>query len=713
LPWKKCYNIRCPLARVGEESLLTHPVSCPTDGGHFTPLVYTPRPQSMPETLLTNTVTSLVEQMFRFVRGHECSPHHVQELVAKFENDRTGTSLTNWLDDLMSSRQGREHLRARLSKSRERDPAESRVEPSHSGVFFSVPDTLSVTPTTIRRVLFMGPCLLERWDAIVGSNEGRPLADLMLVNHLSVLPPAPPHPISDYDFHFVYLPYRTVLPEQAYMRLSYTDTAGFEDLYRHAKDSVAVYLREMLRWNREHGTLTFLGGFLSPQQNAMGRLLPRHDIRNLVYLTEQLNIFIEDELKQYQNTHYIDLNQIASSLGKRYIQDDSVFVGSHGGTLNNFDAAADRSRIAPVPVLTQLHDVRVEDFVLSVWAELKAMFRTIKQIDQVKLVICDLDDTLWKGVLAEADHVDGSATSGWPQGVLEALSYLKKRGVLLSVVSRNEESRVREIWPIATGNRLSLDDFAFIRINWGTKADSIGEIISLANVLPSSVVFVDDNPAERAAAETAFPGIRTIGANQYYIRRILLWSSETQVPFITDESSRRTEMMQAQAKREAARKVMSREELLQSLAVRITLAEISSVGDPKFKRCFELINKTNQFNTTGKRWAFDEFVQLFASDGSLVSFTVADKYTDYGLVGVLVIRGNSIDQVVMSCRVLGLDVEQSVIRAICMRLADQGHDTVVGTLMETPANFPCRDLYSKCGFAGVDGRWSRTTTGEL
>ena len=178
------------------------------------------------------------------------------------------------------------------------------------------------------------------------------------------------------------------------------------------------------------------------------------------------------------------------------------------------------------------------------------MLRTIRQTDMVKLVLVDLDDTLWRGVAAEAAEVSSTASEGWPLGFAEALMFLKSRGVLLGIVSKNDEDRVREIWRRIYGTRIRLEDFAAVKINWRPKAENIEEILAEVNLLPNSVVFIDDNPVERAAVKAAFPEIRVLGPNPYLWRRILLWSPETQVATITSESAARTEMVQKQVQRE-------------------------------------------------------------------------------------------------------------------------------------------------------------------
>src|SRR5207237_6903915 len=192
------------------------------------------------------------------------------------------------------------------------------------------------------------------------------------------------------------------------------------------------------------------------------------------------------------------------------------------------------------------YPLSTQDFVGYAWGELIAMYRTVRQSDQVKLVLVDLDDTMWRGVAAEEGGAWAMAREGWPLGFAEALMFLKRRGILLGIVSKNDEERVRGIWRRIYGDLVRLEDFAVRKINWQPKADNVEAILAEVNLLPKSVVFIDDNPVERAGIEAAFPEMRVLGPNPYLWRRILLWSPETQVATITAESAARTAMVQQQ-----------------------------------------------------------------------------------------------------------------------------------------------------------------------
>ena len=388
----------------------------------------------------------------------------------------------------------------------------------------------------------------------------------------------------------------------------------------------------------------------------MGRLLPRYDLRNFVYFIEKLNEALARELQQYKNAYLFDLDQIASTYGRRHLQDDIVWTIAHGAALSDAGWEEDRKRLEPIEKVTCYYPMQSHDFVLHAWAELIAMYRTIRQTDMVKLVLVDLDDTMWRGVAAEEADASSMAREGWPLGFAEALMFLKRRGILLGIVSKNDEERVRGIWQRIYRNLIRLDDFAVRKINWQPKADNVEAILAEVNLLPNSVVFIDDNPVERAAIKAAFPEMRVLGPNPYLWRRILLWAPETQVATITAESAARTEMVQKQVEREGQRKRLSRADFLASLEIRAALHEIASTSDGRFARTLELINKTNQFNTTGKRWNLQEFTGFFRDGGRCFVLDVTDCYTAYGIVGVLLASGNDIIQFVMSCRVVGMDI---------------------------------------------------------
>ena len=580
---------------------------------------------------------------------------------------------------------------------------------SHRGPQFRAPIDLRRTSALALKTLVIGACTAYGAAGHMRDCFGWQ-ADHILFNGVAELPPKSDDEIATYSFQFVQLSYRSVSPEQFFLNTNMDDETAAQAYFEVCCDRMLQMLDAALTYNRQTGLLTFVANFPAPQQNLLGRLLPRYELRNPVYFVEQLNRRLIEQFPLYSNVYLADYDQVCAGSGRMYAQDDSVCALSHSSLLTDFDYDHDRNRIVPPGRIHDYYDLRTGETVNALLHELEAMYRTARQIDAVKLVIVDLDDTLWRGVYAEGEK---GTQEGWPLGFSEALAFLKRRGIVLAIVSKNDEAPIRENWGDLTWGLLPFESFAVHRINWRPKPQNVAEIIAEVNVLPESVVFIDDNPAERAAVSAAFPGIRLLGADPYYLRRILLWAPELQVTAISQESSQRTEMIRGHVDRNAQRERMSRADFLASLELRLDASEITSDDHPKAPRAFELLNKTNQFNTTGLRWSETQWKQLFRSGGKVFAFDVSDRFSAYGLTCVALIEKSGllqagrpvVAQFVMSCRVIGLDVEVQALEVICARLRQDGAKSVAGRLEPTGKNQLSLDLFAKSGFQESGDSW--------
>lgn len=571
---------------------------------------------------------------------------------------------------------------------------------ANNNEFYRVPRDLSATSRPINRWLVIGSCLASGFTKFVASLEDGAEGDYILFNNGTVLPPSPPHPIDLYDCQLIQLPVRSILPDLAHARLDYNDIAGFKALFDECATRMEFLLNMASVYAKSGNLTTFVLSLAIPQQGSMGRVVARRDIRNLSYFIQQLNERLCDLIEAEANFYLVDTNDILRTYGAKYFQDDVLWQYNHAAALTDNDHAQDQERMQVPAPPSEHYTLRTTDVVRAIWEDLRAQYTTIKRLNAVKLVIFDIDDTLWRGVVAERDLPDPAILEGWPLGVAEAALYLKQRGIVIAIVSKNSEERVRTVWNSMWGGRLRLEDFASIKINWNSKVANVAEVISEVNVLPDSVVFVDDNPVERHAIEISFPGIRTIGADLYYIRRILLWSPETQPAVMTGESAQRNSMVKAQIIRENTRKSMDRSAFLDSLAIRFQEINVASVDHPNYPRIFELLNKTNQFNTTGKRWTTEEIQRAFADGLEIFAFKVTDKFTEYGLVGAALVRQGVILQFVMSCRVIGLDVE-----LLCLESIKRRNAHLLGRYVPNEKNGLCADLFERAGFVATSDGW--------
>ncbi len=264
----------------------------------------------------------------------------------------------------------------------------------------------------------------------------------------------------------------------------------------------------------------------------------------------------------------VDVDAALSLEGKRRLLDDRLMTFSHLGGLGWW-------RMLPDVELRNVHGIRLP---LERLAELGAtdpleydrvagreqigLLRAMFGIGRRKCVAVDLDGTLWPGVLADTGSpfpadVDFGTWSyhSFYVGVHEALLALKRRGILLAVVSKNDEEVVRKLWkyaPRAPRDRLlSPDDFVIMKIGWGDKVASLQAISEELGVAPDAMVFVDDNPVERERVRRELPAVLVLGDNPFAVRGVLLTDPSLQVAVVTEESQQRSEMVKGQVRREA------------------------------------------------------------------------------------------------------------------------------------------------------------------
>jgi FkbH-like protein len=581
-------------------------------------------------------------------------------------------------------------------------PRLTGVEPElfarHNGSRYRTPSELQVTPTPPARFLVIGGCLAQPFPEIAAMIDPGMKGDFLLLNNFDTFPDLPSAGLSPYDFQIIHIPLRSILGN-AYFYLP-EDGSRHEAFLRQTQDYLARYLANASKLNVERKLLTFVLGFLVPQQNPLGRFQPRYDLRNVMYFVERLNQFLAAETARYQNAHWVDIDQLASSIGKKSCQDDMVWSFTHGTTLSDGDHDHDLSRIQP-PVSMQHHYVaRWLEFYEALMHEVFAMYRTTLQLDPVKLVAVDLDDTLWRGVAAEGTL---GVAEGWPMGFMETLLYLKKRGIILAIVSKNEEEFIQANWNRIVGGQIKLEDFAVRKINFQSKVQNLAAILGEVNLRPQNVVMVDDHPVERSAIQQQLPGVRVLGSHIYYLKRILLWAPETQTPVITMESGNKTVMVQAQLERDVVRKTLSLEEFLQKLDLRVSISRILNLKDVNMNRALELFNKTNQFNTTGARYTLEQCHQRLAAGNQLHVIEAEDRFTQYGLIGAAWVHQNCIEHLVMSCRALGLGIEESFLAELARQLGVAGMTSLSGRLVPTSANHACRQFYNRNGFVPADG----------
>jgi FkbH-like protein len=343
---------------------------------------------------------------------------------------------------------------------------------------------------------------------------------------------------------------------------------------------------------------------------------------------------------------------------------------------------------------------------------------TVTGIGRKKCVILDLDGTLWPGVLAET----GSPFAWTPEisgpfsfiglyfGLHEALKSLKKRGVVLACVSKNDEATVRELWKYPQhyprDRLLTVDDFVTWRVNWDDKVGNIRGIAEELGFALDAFLFIDDNPVERDRVRQRLPDVEVWGEDPFSLRRRLLNDPRLQIPVVTDEAASRSELVKAQIVRQQLRAdAMGEAEYIAQLQIKCTIERLAA-SSPKLQRVEELFQRTTQFNTTERKFSVSELAALAANpDARLFAVEVADRLGDYGLVGAAVIVEGEIAGLAISCRALGMGVEHRFLRHILDEM--QGSSRLLSArIIATPRNIPARNIYRDNGFTEVEpGLW--------
>jgi FkbH-like protein len=320
-----------------------------------------------------------------------------------------------------------------------------------------------------------------------------------------------------------------------------------------------------------------------------------------------------------------------------------------------------------------------------------------------KLIILDLDDTLWGGIVGDlgwenlilgGHHHLGEAYVDFQQ----ALQSLQNRGILLAIVSKNEEQIALEAIRRHPEMALRPDDFVGWRINWQDKARNILDLLTELNLGPQAAVFIDDNPAERARVKESLPEVLVPDwpSDPMLYPAALLSLRCFEMPSLSQEDFARTSMYLSENKRRALKAaVSSTREWLTGLGIRIQVEELHSAN---LQRAAQLLNKTNQMNLSTRRMSQTELT-AWAADRHhrLWTIRVSDKFGDAGLTGIvsLAIKDQSarIVDFILSCRVMGRKIEEAQLAVAIQYARESGAEEVSARYIPTPKNKPCLDFF--------------------
>ena len=343
-----------------------------------------------------------------------------------------------------------------------------------------------------------------------------------------------------------------------------------------------------------------------------------------------------------------------------------------------------------------------------------------------RCLILDLDNTVWGGVIGD-DGLEGIRVAqgdavGEAHLAVQKLALdLRQRGVVLAVSSKNDDEVARGPFRSHPEMLLKEDHIAVFQANWRDKATNIQAIAQELSLGLDSMVFLDDNPVERGLVREILPqvAIPEIGDDPATYARTLAAAGYFDIVVFSDEDKKRAALYQDNARRVALQQQAGNvQSYLESLDMEIVFRPFDSIGR---SRISQLINKSNQYNLTTRRYTELEVANIEADDKFFtLQVRLTDRFGDNGMISVVICRQDepqvwTVDTWLMSCRVLGRGVENAVLAEIVRQAQARGVSSLIGEYLPTDRNGMVRDHYQKLGFAAVsqdeDGRslWRLTT----
>lgn len=325
-----------------------------------------------------------------------------------------------------------------------------------------------------------------------------------------------------------------------------------------------------------------------------------------------------------------------------------------------------------------------------------------------KCLVLDLDNTLWGGVIGD-DGLSGIVLGqGSPVGeahldVQATALALRARGIVLAVSSKNDEAVARRVFRKHPDMLLREEHIAVFQANWQDKASNLRAIAQTLNIGVDALVFLDDNPAERQQVRLALP---TVGVPELpdqapeLFSALLLAGGYFEALHFTDEDRQRAAQYQANSARAAALGATSNlDDYLASLAMEAEMSPFDELGRA---RIAQLINKTNQFNLTTRRYS-EADVAAFETDPEVFSLQIRlkDRFGDNGMIGVVICKRQGedwlIDSWLMSCRVLNRRLERQVLNVLVQAAQARGIRRLLGQFRRTEKNGLVEHHYRQLG----------------
>lgn len=424
-----------------------------------------------------------------------------------------------------------------------------------------------------------------------------------------------------------------IRPQEMFAKLFESDIKKNLNMY---KIEALKKIENMIEIIEQHSNIKYIiMANMEEYENEPEGILEYNSINSIISFLKEFNFGLLKIKEKYNNFYLIDINKIISNLGVINVYNNKM------------------KYLSKDPYKIEFY----MEFVIYFKRIIKAIFKPSK-----KVLLLDLDNTLYNGILGEDDINQITNFEEYPQSHYKSLQIkiknLKNRGVLLGLVSKNNYSDVEKLLKL-NKMPLKLEDFVIIKANWEDKYINIIEISKELNLDINSFVFIDDNPYEIELINKKLPEIETINIslNPVEAEKVLDDIYSFDKLNISEEDTKRTELYKVKSNINFEN-IQNIDNFLKDLKMEISFKILTIQDKNLLERASQMTLKTNQFNMTTKRYSINEIEKIVQdSQNFIIMIFVRDKFGENGSSGLIILKENNVDTFLLSCRILKRKIE--------------------------------------------------------
>lgn len=475
-------------------------------------------------------------------------------------------------------------------------------------------------------------------------------------------------------------------PELIYIHTNYRNIQVFpkiensnEEINELLENIYSKFLSIWTSLKNKFNCVIIQNNFDYPKNRIMGNY-DRISQNGRINFIDKLNMKFTEYAQNNKNFYINDINYLSAQIGLNKWEDNSLWYGYKYAV--SYDA---------IPELCK----NISNMVKAIYGKNK------------KCIVLDLDNTLWGGIIGD-DGINGikigteTAIGEAYTGFQEYIKNIKDLGVTLAIASKNEDNIAREGLNLED-MRLKEKDFFTIKANWDPKSINIEKIAKEINIGLDSIVFLDDNPAEREIVKESLRvvSVPNMGNDVLNYVEHIDRNGYFEVISLSKEDLERNKYYEANKEREKEKSSFANyEDFLKSLKMK---ADIDFAKPLYFERITQLINKTNQFNLTTKRYSLADIENIASSKEEIIYYgRLQDKFGDNGLISIVIGRKEEkvlhIDLWLMSCRVLKRNMEEAMFDFLIKYCKENNIKRIYGYYYKTAKNNMVKDFYKNLGF---------------